>query len=81
MSFIVVKHAGHSWPHYWDTDPKLKSIHISHSAAYTHTGKINSVEVEYEDRKQADEAAKRCNIDNPSGDYAVCECKYEVNDA
>jgi hypothetical protein len=72
MSYTIVKHAQKDvWEYHFDTDP-TKGVHVSHSAAFTHSGKCADLEVEYEDLQEANEACHRINEQNPCGNYAVC---------
>ena len=70
--FMVVKNAGNDWASRWHEDPKLGKQHVTHSAAFTHTGNMVDCQVTYSTFEEAGEMALQLNKRNPCGDYAVC---------
>ena len=76
--FMVVKHAGNDWASRWHEDPKLGKQHVSHSAAFTHTGKMVDCRETYPTYEEADEMVRQLNKRNPCGDYAVCPVLEEI---
>lgn len=79
MAFIIVKHAGSSWEYYFKDDPKEGKVHSSHSAHLTFSGQCAGIKEKYEDKKEAEKDCNKMNINNPIGDYGVCEL-LEVTD-
>ncbi len=78
MKYIIVKHAGNTWEHYFNEDPKSgNGVHISHSAAYTHTGRQLNIQETYLNKDEVDTHCKLINERNPVGDYAVCRLLEE----
>lgn len=70
--YVVVKHADLNWNVWWEEDPKLTGVVISHTAAYSFTGRAEGCQVDYDDRELAQAMAVKMNERNPSGHYAVC---------
>jgi hypothetical protein len=78
MKYIIVKHAGSSWEYHFDEDPQAgNGVHISHSAAFTHTGKNLNIQETYSDKDTADNDCILLNERNPVGNYAVCRLLAE----
>lgn len=69
--FVVVKHAGPTWHHYWVANPK-DGVCYCNSAHESFTGKESLLEPHYDDWDKANTAAQGANIINPVGDYAAC---------
>lgn len=78
MQYIIVKHAGDTWNHYFNEDPHVgNGVHVSHSVAFTHTGKQLNIQETYQDKDIADKDCVLLNKRNPIGDYAVCRLLEE----
>lgn len=73
MQYIIVKHGGSSWNHYFMEDPKEGTVHPSYSTHDSHTGMDLAIKPSYEDFDEAQQDCERMNKENPVGDYAVCK--------
>jgi hypothetical protein len=71
LKYAIVKHAGPSWTHYWQEDPK-QGVCQCNSASWTHTGSTAGILPVYEDHAYAESDAEKLNELNPVGDYEVC---------
>ena len=69
--FIIVKHAGNHWSHYYEEDPKVTGLPIEHNCSFTHSGISNSIQRSYTDKDQADIDCEKINESNPCGYYGV----------
>lgn len=74
--YVIVKHAGHSWSMYYESDPKL-GVHISYSAHSTHTGSVVGIQDSYDSEEEGTEDLRKMLIANPVGDYAICKVLEE----
>lgn len=70
--YIIVKNAGSHWAAYYEDDPKKGSVHQSHSAHFTYTGRKLGIKPNYTDKRLAELDCERLIQENPIGDYAVC---------
>lgn len=71
--YVVQKYAGDRWNNYYRKDPKLCNQDLSHSAAFTYTGKQIGLLVFYTSIEEANTACDEMNRINPTGSYAVCK--------
>ena len=69
--YLVVKHAGPTWHHYWVENPQ-DGVCYCNSVHDTFTGINNEVKPFYLDYKEAKGVAENLNKVNPVGDYEVC---------
>lgn len=72
MTYIIVKNAGPSWPHYFLEDPKMDAVHPSYSTHGSFTAMTLDIKSEYEDYDEAVIDCEKMNKANPIGDYAIC---------
>ena len=72
--WIIVKHAGETWSHYWIENPKDGACYCN-SAHESFTGQTTELKPHYSDLEEANIAVLAANVANPVGDYAVCPVK------
>lgn len=73
QSFTVVKFAqDEAWQYYWEEDPKITGVHLSHSAAYTYSGKSVEMPVDFVSVIEAENYKNKLNEHNSSGCYDIC---------
>lgn len=72
MKYCIVKNSGVNWNQYWEKDPKITGVDVSHSAASTYIGRQLSLFHRYGDIVEVTRDCGRMNVYNPIGDYSVC---------
>ena len=74
IEYVVVKHAGPTWSHYWVADPK-DGVCYCNSAHDSFAGEMAELKPSYTDLVEANTASAGANVVNPIGDYAACPIK------